>query len=106
MIFCEACGKQLPDDARFCFACGEPTSRPYATASNGPTAECPHCHEINHIAKPFSVMGTRSIPPGYQNRMTGGGGFRKAGIAPGGRIYLTCRRCGGQFAATLPGRSS
>lgn len=34
MVFCMNCGKQLPDDAKFCFECGAKVAKPTATSSS------------------------------------------------------------------------
>ena len=50
-MFCSKCGKQLPDDVKFCFNCGAPVSVPEsevknevatkATLTDQPVAETP-----------------------------------------------------------------
>ena len=46
MKYCTNCGKQLPDEAKFCFVCGEAQHMPEPAA---PSADivCPACGEVN-----------------------------------------------------------
>ena len=51
-MFCAACGKQLPDNAKFCNSCGNPTAAPKPAAQPDPPTQ-----------EPPPVHGARDQPP-------------------------------------------
>ena len=49
MKYCMNCGKQLPDDAKFCVDCGTPTEAPTSkkqVEQAGTVYKCPNCGEV------------------------------------------------------------
>lgn len=49
MKYCKNCGKQLPDDAKFCVDCGTPieeTSSKRRVEQAGTIYKCPNCGEV------------------------------------------------------------
>lgn len=58
-MFCSTCGNQIPDNARFCNACGAPVSAPAASATTG-AASSP----VAPLAPAQPVQPTASAPTG------------------------------------------
>jgi len=103
-MFCKNCGKEVPEDARFCPQCGSPVS--IASESPEPPVfeevkeDEPELASDNHV--PQNVQG--AAPQGIAcpkcgssdlkiERFTWWGGILGAALAD----RLTCRTCGYKF---------
>ncbi len=98
MIFCKKCGTVLPDDARYCTHCGEPT----AAVRSGEAGANPAAGTGPYSGNPGTGQDPRTNPAGtgyapggasgnnsgnFQNPNGGGYSSYPPGGAPGGQFY-------------------
>lgn len=108
MIFCKKCGTVLPDDARYCTHCGEPTAAAHSDGTGAnPAAGAGFYNGNPGNGNPGAGQDPRSNPAGtgyapggasgngqgnYQNQSGAGYSSYPPGGAPGGQS------CGGGYA--------
>ena len=74
-MFCPKCGQSLPDDAAFCFRCGQPMQQVSDALGQG----VPHTQnqqaQMPKAQNPYVAQNQQQSPPGYSpvgNRMSSG----------------------------------
>lgn len=88
-MFCKSCGKELPNDAKFCLNCGEATVSIMNSVDKS-MPNCPQCHSYNITINKRGFSLVRGIVLGL---FTGGIGLL-AGFFGMNKLVGKCLDCG------------
>lgn len=105
-MFCEFCGKQIEDDAKFCEYCGARLQQPQGAGHRSPDAETELLRELPSPDAQPTVEGNtplmRGMPPIKQERQDkniGNRGIKNAMLIGGVAILFLLCVCAGIFFA-------